>query len=1583
MMSPRGILKTGGTSGMLTNKAPAPGLNGLSDVRLDFRRKACSSRLLGTTALAGLLTVFSVSPGHATDWTGAVSNDWFNAGNWTAGVPNPPLDQGFISTSGPNAPIIGAGGVAAPFRVRVGDTADGTLTIENGGTLNLGLDSGVGYNAGVTGTVTVIGSGSKWIGGLLIGVQGTGVFYVAGGGSVVTGGDTPLPFGGNTNLGYLVGSTGTVTVDGIGSSWADSIMAIGVGGTGTLNVTNGGNVRATSLIVGAVGTGSLNLADATVTVTNEVDIARDTGSTGTLTIGALSGHAALTPGTLNSPSVVFGNGSGTVVFNHTSSNYTFAPAISGRGSVLVESGTTIFTGANTYSNGTSIAGGTLEVSGPGGRISSGGDVAVGTLAGSTGSFNVTNGGKVTDNNGSIGNAAGATGNATVTGAGSNWTTALNFVVGNHGDGSLTVQNGGTFAGNVSYVGYDAGVTGTVVVDGSGSQVNNSATFGVGYQGRGLLLVVNGGAVNDSSAFMGVFGTAMSGALVAGAGSAWNSTLDLGLGLNGQAALTIADGATVSVGRTLTIATNAGSTGTLYIGALSGQPAAAAGALITPSIVFGSGAGSIVFNHTDTGYLFAPDVSGAGSMRLESGTTVFTGTSSYSGGTTVAGGTLQLGNGGTTGSIAGNVTNNAALAFNHSNAYDFVGVISGNGVVQQNGTGTTTLTATNLYTGGTIFNAGTLSVASDANLGGAAGALTFDGGTLQVTGTAFTTTGRTINWGTGGGGFNIADAGNAFTVTQVLGAGGALTKLGVGSLILTAANAYVGGTTIAAGTLQLGNGGTTGSIIGDVTNNGILVLNRSNTYQFDGAIAGSGAVRQIGSGTTVLTGNGTYTGVTTISGGVLQLGNGGTGGSIVGDVLDNATLAVNRSDSFTFAGQISGTGTFQQIGTGTTILTNGNTYSGGTTIADGTLRVENNAALGTGAVTTVGSVLDYANGVSLANPIQINSNHTQLQVRAGSATQAGIISELNGPRPLEKIGPGSLVLSAMNTYTGPTTVIGGALDVEGAIASSSLTTVNAGAALTGIGVVGNTTIANGGAFLPGNGTPGSSMTVSGNLAFQSGAIYLVQVNSTASSFANVSGSATVNGTVSATYANGSQLAKRYTILSAAGGISGAFSTLANTNLPANFSTALSYDPTHAYLDLTLTFTPSGPGSNTGPTGNQQTVANGLIGYFNANGGIPMAFGALTPAGLTQVSGEAATATQQATFDAMNLFMGVLTDPFVDGRGGNTVQGSAAQFAPDGEMDAANAYTSTGKPRSRSEHDAYAAAYTMAPPRSADPFASRWSVWAAGYGGSQTTDGNAVMGSHTATSRIYGVAAGADYRLSSDTLLGFALAGGGTNFSIANGLGSGLSNLFQAGVFIRHNVGAAYLAGALAYGWQDVTADRTVTIAGVDQLRARFNANAFSGRVEGGYRFAPPWMGLTPYAAGQFATYDLPAYAEQVSSGASTFALSYASKSVTASRSELGLRANKSFAIQDSTLTLRGRAAWAHDFNTERSIAATFQTLPGASFVVNGAAQAHNAGLITSSAEMKWQNGFSLAATFEGEFSNVAGSYAGKGVARYAW
>ena len=557
-----------------------------------------------------------------------------------------------------------------------------------------------------------------------------------------------------------------------------------------------------------------------------------------------------------------------------------------------------------------------------------------------------------------------------------------------------------------------------------------------------------------------------------------------------------------------------------------------------------------------------------------------------------------------------------------------------------------------------------------------------------------------------------------------------------------------------------------------------------------------------------------------------------------------------------------------------------------------------------------------------------------------------------------------------TWSGPTTVNGGVLDVLGSINDP---TVNAGGVLMGSGTVGATQVNAGGTLAPGNGTAGSSLTIAGNLAFQSGAIYRPQVGAPAS-LANVTGTATLNGaTVNAAFASGTSITNQYTILTASGGINGTFASLGNTNLPAGFIDALSYRGNSVDLNLTAAL-----GQSTSLDHSRQNVATALNTYFNTGGALPPAFaglygltGANLANALTQASGELGTGSEQTTFDAMSQFLGLLTDPFT-GRG----NGFNGTTAPDGYVDEggqASAYAAKGK-----RADAFAM-FTKA------PLAQRWSVWASGYGGSQSTSGNAIVGANDATSQIAGTAVGADYVFSPNTLAGFAIAGGGTSFSV-NNLGSGRSDLFQAGAYVRHINGPAYITAALAYGWQDITTNRTVAIAGIDQLRAEFDANAYSGRVEGGYRFVTPWIGgvgITPYAAGQFTTFDLPAYVESVVSGTANFALNYSANSVTDSRCELGIRTDKSYTMSNGALTLRGRLAWAHDFDPNRAVAATFQALPGASFVVNGAAQATDSALTTASAEMKWTNGWSAAATFEGEFSSVTRSYAGKGVVRYAW
>ncbi len=599
-----------------------------------------------------------------------------------------------------------------------------------------------------------------------------------------------------------------------------------------------------------------------------------------------------------------------------------------------------------------------------------------------------------------------------------------------------------------------------------------------------------------------------------------------------------------------------------------------------------------------------------------------------------------------------------------------------------------------------------------------------------------------------------------------------------------------------------------------------------------------------------------------------------------------------------------------------------------------------------------STLTLGPGSVISGGVTGNGSNT-LQL-GGTGTDTFDVSVLGttyqGFTTFNKISNSVWTLTGTTIYTGPVNVNAGTLIVDGNISSVSAVTVNTGGTLSGNGIVGSSTVNAGGTLAPGNST--ALLTVQGSLTLAAASSYMVEVSPANASRTDVTGAADLGGaTVRANFAAGSYVVRQYTIVNATGGLGGStFGGVVNTNLSPNFKTTLSYDANNAYLNLALSFIPP----QGGLSGNQQNVGDALVNFFNRTGGIPLVFSALTPAGLTQISGETSTGTQQTTFNAMNQFMGVMTDPFVAGRSDGAGTGGAAT-AFDEEGSGVSAYAAPDRPRSRSEREAYAAIHRKAPVM-ADTFTRRWNVWAAGFGGSQTTDGSATLGSNTATSRVYGTAVGADYRFSPYTLAGFALAGGGTNFSVANG-GSGRSDLFQAGAYLRHHVGAAYLSAALAYGWQDITTDRTVTAAGIDRLRAQFNANAWSGRLEGGYRLVTHGIGITPYAAGQFTTLVLPNYAEAAVSGANSFALAFASKSVTAARSELGLRTDKSFAMQDGIFTLRGRAAWAHNFDTGRSALPTFQALPGASFVVNGAAQAHDAALLTGSAEMKWLNGFS--------------------------
>ncbi|MBR0872064.1 autotransporter domain-containing protein [Bradyrhizobium tropiciagri] len=1100
-----------------------------------------------------------------------------------------------------------------------------------------------------------------------------------------------------------------------------------------------------------------------------------------------------------------------------------------------------------------------------------------------------------------------------------------------------------------------------------------------------------------------------------------------LGLNGDGRITagsIAGSGTYYIGGGNTLAVGSNNLSTTVSGLIADfDPCGCGGPVGGSGTLQKVGSGTLTLSGANT-YTGGTIIT-AGTIQVTNAGAVGTGAVTLDGGTFKAGGASNLtitndfkinttgggiDNGGIVLTIAGGISNGNG----------------GNGVLQlidaSGGRGTTVLAGINTYTGGTLVRGTTVQADNAGAI--STGAVTLEnavfksGSTIDV----FFANNFAINGSANGSaidanGVKLTIAGN---ISDGSGAGKLTVRDssagGTGAVALLGSNSYSGGTAISTGaSLVLGDATHTAAIIGEVVNQGRFTIANANTSGITTLTNDGGRTTFLGTSTA-----GTMTIITTAggatsfqdnsTGGAAQFITSGSGfvdfggsrglsgdgrisaGSIAGSgsyyIGAGNTLAVGGNNlSTSVSGVIADVnpccgpgraGALEKIGSGTLILAGTNTYSGGTIISAGTVQVTNGNSVGSGAVTLNGGTFktDGASNLTFANAFKINTAGGVIDNNGTVLNLSGVISNGNGSTgslQLANTGSavGTTVLSAANTYTGATTVNGGILRVDGSIASSSLTTVNSGGLLTGTGTVGNTTIASGGILLPGimPATPGSSLTVSGNLAFQSGALYLVAINSTASSLAKVSGSAALGGSVGIAIAAGSTVTKQYTILSAAGGRNGTFSGVDMTGAPSGLVATLGYDANNAYLNFALDY------GRMNLNINQQNVATTLQNFFNANGGINATYTGLSPNGLTQASGEGATGAQQATFNAMGQFLGLLTDPFVAGRDGGI--GGGAGATPFAEESAALAYAA----RNTDARDAFASIARKAPPLAPD-FDQRWSVWAAGYGGSQNTSGNAVLGSNNTTSSVYGTAVGVDYRLSPNTLAGFALAGGGTSFSV-NGLGWGRSDLFQAGAFLRHNIGPAYLSGALAYGWQDVTTDRIVTAAGVDHLRAEFNANAWSGRLEGGYRYATPLMGLTPYWAAQFTTFSLPNYVETVVSGGGAFALNYTAKSVTDTRSELGLRSDKSFAVEGGIVTLRGRVAWAHDFNPDRGVAAVFQALPGAAFVVNGAALARDSALTTASAEVRWRNGWSASATFEGEFSDVTQSYAGKGVMRYSW
>ncbi len=1643
---------------------------------------------------------------------------------------------------------------AGTFTLTDNNTYTGATTISDG-TLRTGV-----ANALSTGTAVTMSSGTTF--NLLGNDQSIG--SLAGDGSVRLGAATLTTGndGTSTTFNGIILGAGDLTKTGAGTfiltgsniyTGATTISA------GTLQLGNGGT---TGLITTDVVDNGVFAVDRSNTFTFGHVISGAGGfqqlGTGTTIFDAENIYTGAT--TISAGTLQLGNGgtagsiTSDVVDNSLfaidrSNTVTFGNVISGTGGFQqLGAGTTIFNAANTYTGATTISDGTLRTG-----VANALSTATAVTVGSGATFNLFG------NDQSIGSLAGGgsvrLGAADLTTGNDGTSTTFSGVM--QGIGGLTKTGAGTFTltGSNSYTGATT-ISGGTLQTGVANALSPSTAVSV-----------------SSGATFDLAGNDQSIGSLAGTGSVQLGSATLGTGNDGTtttfSGVIQGSGGLTKTGTGTFILTGSNSyTGatTISAGALQLGNGGTAGS-ITTDVVDNS---IFAINRSDT-FTFSNVISGTGGFQqLGTGTTILNAANTYTGATTISNGILQLGNGSTTGSIAGDVVDNGILAVDRSDAFTFGHVISGAGGFQQLGTGTTVFNAVNSYAGATTIAAGTLETdvanalstatavtiasgatfnlaSNDQSIGSLAGAgsvhlgsatlttgndgtstmfsgvvdgvggLTKVGGGVFILSGANTYTGATaIAAGTlqagvanalststavtvapgatfdlasndqsigslaGAGSVQLGSAnltiGNDETSTTfsgVIQGSGGLMKTGAGTFILAGSNTYTGATTIAGGTLQLGNGGDAGSITSDVVNNGIFAVNRSDTFTFGNAISGPGEFQQLGTGTTIfdatntytgattilagtletgvanalsratavtvasgatfnlagndqsigslagggslqlgsatlttgndatsttfagviagsggltktgagtftLTGSDTYTGTTTISAGTLQLGNGGTTGSISSDVVNNSIFAVDRSDTFTFGHVISGPGQFQQVGTGTTVFDAMNSYTGATTISAGTLQTGVANALSTATAVTVasGATFDLA-----GNDQSIGSLAGTGSVQLGSATLttgndgtstafSGVIAGAGG---LTKTAGGTFTLTGANTYAGPTNVNAGILSVDGSILSPVF--VNSGGTLGGTGTVGQTVINSGGTLAPGDAV--GTLTVNGNLVLKPGATYVVELAPAAGDATHVTGPATLAGTVQAQFEPGTAIAHTYTILSADGGRNGMFDTLVAPNF---FTWGLSYTATNVVL---ANLASSQFGGIPGLSPNQKAVGSALDAAFANNSVLGGAFATVAelapdavPAALTALSGEGASGTQETAFATSDLFLSAMMDQTAYWRNGDAIdnRGITLAYAP----------LQYGPSDQLRTHPAFQAM----PPRSTDGDAPHWRTWLAGFDATWSLSGEPSTGSASLNHRTGGMAAGLNYQFTPDLMLGLAAGGSRSTFSVPDRTTSGVLDAAHFGAYGTARWGPLYAAGTLAFASLSNNINRTILGVGpAETASGNFGSDLLSGRLEVGWKRVFDQFAVTPFAAAQFAELWQAGYTETSTAPAGTagvLGLTYGSHTASSLPTFLGAQIDSRFAFANGMLwSPYGRASWMHEFDPTRDITASLITVPGASFTVDGPSAARNAVRLSLGSKLDMSRSAALFASLDSEFSNRSQNYAGKGGLQISW
>lgn len=564
------------------------------------------------------------------------------------------------------------------------------------------------------------------------------------------------------------------------------------------------------------------------------------------------------------------------------------------------------------------------------------------------------------------------------------------------------------------------------------------------------------------------------------------------------------------------------------------------------------------------------------------------------------------------------------------------------------------------------------------------------------------------------------------------------------------------------------------------------------------------------------------------------------------------------------------------------------------------------------------------------------------------------------------GTGADVINLLGTGTGSLTGVsnfetlnvgGGTWSLSGNQSYASAVNVTGGTLRAGTGLTtASLSVANGATLAAGTSAAPATLALQGNLVLAHGATLATYVTPSAASRINVSGTATLDGTVLVTPATGNySVGTRYTILNATGGLSGAF-TGVTTAASSYFKPRLGQDANNVYLYLdqvTLA------GGLTGATGNQAGVAGGIDAAIAGGAAPNAAFQTLF-----NLSGGALNAALDQASGALNTNIGTSVStgaftPFVNlmlsGGGSGSGDIMTAQIAPGSLYGTADA------------------------PKPAQLVPERLRVWGSVYGGHAGLSANAISGAASLSASAVGGAAGVESQFDDGTRLGISLGGGHQDFTSGNGVGN--SNDVMLGAYGRTNIlDQAYVAAAVAYGWHDIATTRIVTISGTDVLAARFDAHEIGGRVEAGYRLDSP-LNVTPFIAFAGDAFAAPAYAESAASGSSTFALGYGHRVTDTAHSELGLRLGQP--LGDSGISLGAMAAWAHGLDGSPVSVAAFQGLSGSAFQVTGTRVAVDTALLGLDLGGQTGSGLSYGVSVNGQVGRGTTVLTGSGNLSFRW